>query len=75
MSARFGGLPGSPPTLAPPTAPEASSTPGSSSRFGDLPLTGLDADAGAAGQQSHAAKIAFEKYFLWKMRHGYVKLP
>ena len=27
------------------------------------------------GPQSHAAKIAFEKYFLWKMRHGYVKLP
>ena len=27
------------------------------------------------GPQSHAAKIAFEKYFLWKMRNGYVKLP
>jgi sulfide:quinone oxidoreductase len=27
------------------------------------------------GPQSHAAKIAFEKYFLWKMRHGYVNLP
>ena len=27
------------------------------------------------GPQSHAAKIAFEKYFLWKMQHGYVKLP
>ena len=27
------------------------------------------------GPQSHAAKIAFEKYFLWKMRHGYVGLP
>lgn len=27
------------------------------------------------GPQSHAAKIAFEKYFLWKARHGYVKLP
>jgi sulfide:quinone oxidoreductase len=24
------------------------------------------------GPQSHAAKLAFEKYFLWKMRHGYV---
>jgi hypothetical protein len=23
----------------------------------------------------HAAKLAFEKYFLWKMRHGYVGLP
>jgi sulfide:quinone oxidoreductase len=27
------------------------------------------------GPQSHAAKLAFEKYFLWKSRHGYVKLP
>jgi sulfide:quinone oxidoreductase len=27
------------------------------------------------GPQNHAAKIAFEKYFLWKMKHGYVKLP
>ena len=27
------------------------------------------------GPQSHAAKLAFEKYFLWKMRNGYVKLP
>jgi sulfide:quinone oxidoreductase len=27
------------------------------------------------GPQSHAAKIAFEKYFLWKSRHGYVNLP
>jgi sulfide:quinone oxidoreductase len=27
------------------------------------------------GPQSHAAKIAFEKYFLWKARHGYVNLP
>ncbi len=27
------------------------------------------------GPQSHAAKIAFEKYFLWKARHGYVRLP
>ena len=27
------------------------------------------------GPQNHAAKIAFEKYFLWKMRHGYVRLP
>jgi NADH dehydrogenase FAD-containing subunit len=27
------------------------------------------------GPQSHTAKIAFEKYFLWKARHGYVKLP
>jgi sulfide:quinone oxidoreductase len=27
------------------------------------------------GPQSHAAKIMFEKYFLWKSRHGYVNLP
>lgn len=27
------------------------------------------------GPQSHAMKIAFEKYFLWKARHGYVRLP
>jgi sulfide:quinone oxidoreductase len=27
------------------------------------------------GPQSHAAKIALEKYFLWKARHGYVNLP
>jgi sulfide:quinone oxidoreductase len=27
------------------------------------------------GPQSHAAKIAFEKYFLWKTKHGYVYLP
>lgn len=27
------------------------------------------------GPQSHAAKLAFEKYFLWKARHGHVMLP
>jgi sulfide:quinone oxidoreductase len=27
------------------------------------------------GPQSHAAKLAFEKYFLWRTRNGYVKLP
>jgi sulfide:quinone oxidoreductase len=27
------------------------------------------------GPQSHAMKVAFEKYFLWKARHGYVTLP
>ncbi|MFC4119878.1 hypothetical protein [Nonomuraea zeae] len=27
------------------------------------------------GPQSHAAKVMFEKYFLWKTRHGYVRLP
>lgn len=27
------------------------------------------------GPQAHAAKVAFEKYFLWKARHGYVRLP
>jgi len=27
------------------------------------------------GPPAHAAKLAFEKYFLWKSRNGYVKLP
>ncbi|MFG2006809.1 NAD(P)/FAD-dependent oxidoreductase [Spirillospora sp. NPDC048911] len=27
------------------------------------------------GPQAHAAKLAFEKYFLWKSRNGYVRLP
>lgn len=27
------------------------------------------------GPQSHAMKLAFERYFLWKMRNGYVQLP
>jgi sulfide:quinone oxidoreductase len=27
------------------------------------------------GPQSHAMKVAFEKYFLWKAKHGYVGLP
>lgn len=27
------------------------------------------------GPPAHLAKLAFEKYFLWKMRHGYVQLP
>jgi sulfide:quinone oxidoreductase len=27
------------------------------------------------GPQSHLMKLAFEKYFLWKTRHGYVNLP
>jgi sulfide:quinone oxidoreductase len=27
------------------------------------------------GPQSHALKVGFEKYFLWKNRHGYVRLP
>ncbi|MCB0917358.1 MAG: FAD-dependent oxidoreductase [Actinobacteria bacterium] len=27
------------------------------------------------GPQNHAFKIAFEKYFMWKMKHGHVKLP
>lgn len=27
------------------------------------------------GPQTHALKLAFEKYFLWKSRHGYVALP
>jgi len=24
---------------------------------------------------AHLMKLAFEKYFLWKARHGYVNLP
>jgi len=27
------------------------------------------------GPQAHAMKLAFERYFLWKSRHGYVGLP
>ncbi len=27
------------------------------------------------GPQAHAMKVAFEKYFLWKVRHGHVNLP
>ena len=27
------------------------------------------------GPQAHAMKLGFEKYFLWKARHGYVTSP
>lgn len=27
------------------------------------------------GPQAHAMKVGFEKYFLWKSKHGYVNLP
>ena len=27
------------------------------------------------GPQSHGAKVLFEKYFMWKARNGYVRLP
>ena len=27
------------------------------------------------GPQVHAMKLAFEKIYLWKSRHGYVRLP
>jgi len=27
------------------------------------------------GPQAHLMKLGFEKYFMWKMRHGYVSLP
>jgi len=27
------------------------------------------------GPQGHWAKLAFEKYYLWKMKNGYVSLP
>ena len=27
------------------------------------------------GPQVHAMKVGFEKYYLWKSRHGYIRLP
>ena len=27
------------------------------------------------GPQAHLMKLGFERYFLWKARHGYVQLP
>lgn len=27
------------------------------------------------GPQAHLAKVGFEKYYLWKVRHGYMSLP
>ena len=27
------------------------------------------------GPQAHLMKLAFERYFLWKMQNGYVSLP
>jgi sulfide:quinone oxidoreductase len=27
------------------------------------------------GPQNHAFKLAFEKYYMWKMRNGHVNLP
>jgi sulfide:quinone oxidoreductase len=27
------------------------------------------------GPQNHLGKLAFERYYLWKMRKGYVQLP
>ncbi|MEI6373970.1 MAG: FAD-dependent oxidoreductase [Actinomycetes bacterium] len=27
------------------------------------------------GPQNHAMKVGFEKYFIWKMKHGHVNLP
>jgi sulfide:quinone oxidoreductase len=27
------------------------------------------------GPQAHVMKLGFEKYFMWKMQHGYVQLP
>ncbi len=43
--------------------------------FGDKMLPPRKRAVLIPGPQSHAAKIAFEKYFLWKSRHGYVGLP
>ena len=36
-------------------------------------LGGSTADL--AVDRSHATKLGFGKYFMWKMRHGYVGLP
>jgi len=43
-------------------------------------ITGGNAESRKAavmipGPQVHAMKVVFEKYFLWKSRHGYVRLP
>lgn len=38
----------------------------------------MDADNNGVlipGAQAHPMKLGFEKYFLGKMRHGYVRLP
>jgi NADH dehydrogenase FAD-containing subunit len=38
-------------------------------------MLGPDRGVMIPGPQSHAVKLAFEKYFLWKSRNGYVQLP
>jgi len=27
------------------------------------------------GPQAHWAKLAFEKYYIWKMKNGYISMP
>jgi hypothetical protein len=36
---------------------------------------GLTAALAVKLEQNHAMKLAFEKYFLWKMKGGHVMLP
>ena len=36
---------------------------------------GVPKEEAEAGPQAHAMKLGFEKYFLWKMKHGQVRLP
>ncbi|MCV2395230.1 FAD-dependent oxidoreductase [Actinotalea sp. M2MS4P-6] len=38
-------------------------------------MLGPDKGLMIPGPQSHALKLAFERYFLWKARRGYVQLP
>jgi hypothetical protein len=36
----------------------------------------IDRGAGSnPDPQAHWAKLAFEKYYLWKMKNGYVSMP
>ncbi|HEY6935025.1 MAG TPA: hypothetical protein VI452_16615 [Marmoricola sp.] len=39
------------------------------------PATGHLHQVSLRHPQAHLMKLGFEKYFLWKMRHGYVQLP
>ena len=33
------------------------------------------AEPASQGPQNHLSKLAFERYYLWKVRKGYVQLP
>ena len=39
------------------------------------PLCAAQARPAISGPQAHARKLGFERYFLWKARHGYAQLP